>query len=71
MDNLLPVSKATSNGVSETVNELIVMLEELLLAVEENSDSIPEKFREVGAKANLMLLKGELILHDSRLQEPR
>ena len=47
-----------------SVNELMVMIDELILSIQESSRAVPAKFAEVGHRVNLMALKGEIILSD-------
>ena len=61
---LIDVARSGGPNLEGSVNELILMIDELILSIRERSTAATEKFREVGHRANLMATKGELILSD-------
>jgi hypothetical protein len=61
---LVDIARSSGPSLDKSMNELILMIDDLLLNIQESSDMVPQKFREVGHKANLMATKGELILSD-------
>jgi hypothetical protein len=63
-DLLMHVAESDGPNLKRSVNELIVMIDDLILNVEESSAAVSGKFAEVGHRVNLMALKGELILSD-------
>jgi len=58
------VAESDGPNLKRSVNELIVMIDELILNIQESSRAVPAKFGEVGHRVNLMALKGEIILSD-------
>jgi hypothetical protein len=60
------VADSDGPNLKRSVNELIVMIDELILNIQESSSAGLEKFREVGHRVNLMLLDGEFVLSDAR-----
>ena len=61
---LMHVAESDGPNLKRSVNELIVMIDELILNIQESSRAVPTKFGEVGHRVNLMALKGEIILSD-------
>ena len=61
---LMHVAESDGSNLKGSVNELIVMIDELILNIQESSRAVPAKFGEVGHRVNLMALKGEIILSD-------
>ncbi len=59
---LMHVAESDAPNHKRSINELIVMIDELIVNIQESSRAVPAKFREVGHRVNLMALKGELIL---------
>lgn len=59
---LVDVAKSGGQNLETSVNEAVLMIDDLLLNIRESSDKVPEKFKEVGHHVNLMATKGELIL---------
>lgn len=69
--SLAAVGEADGPALRSAVEEVIVMVDDLILALEESSPSVPEKFRALGHKINLMLNKGALILAGADFGEKR
>ena len=59
---LVEVAKSGGQNLEKSLNEAVLMIDGLLLNMQESSDKVPDKFREVGLHVNLMATKGELIL---------
>lgn len=59
---MVEIAKSGGENLKASVNATILMIDELLLNIQESSDKVPERFREVGFHVNLMATKGELIL---------
>jgi hypothetical protein len=59
---LVEIAESGGQNLKTSVNEAVLMIDDLLLNIQESSDKVPEKFREVGHHVNLMATKGELIL---------
>lgn len=66
-EKLVEVSSRNRDGVKKSVNEIILMIEDLQVAIESNPAAAAEKFRAVGQRVNLMAIKGELILGSGEL----
>jgi len=49
-------------NLTETIDEVILMIDDVMLAIEDAPPTVPEKFAKLGHKVNLMTVKGELIL---------
>jgi len=62
---LLEVAAAGGPSLRAAVDELIRLLDELLLAIDGRPEAVPERFRALGEKVNLMVLKGDLELAGS------
>jgi len=65
---LLEVAAAGGPGLREALDELIGMLDELLLAIDNQPEAVAGHFRAVGEKVNLMVLKGDLELAGSTFE---
>jgi hypothetical protein len=63
-DSMIQIGNAESSGLSESAAEVVKMIDELLFAIENSSDSVATHFGELGHRVNLMLIKGELILSE-------
>jgi len=61
---LIDVARSGGPNLEKSVNELILMIDDLILSIRERPMATAEKFREVGHRANLLVAKGELILSD-------
>lgn len=61
---LVEMASADGPHFQETVNELIAMIDQLIVNIQESSPETLKKFEAVGDRANLMALKGQLILSD-------
>jgi hypothetical protein len=59
---LVDIAKSGGHNLETSMNEAVLMIDDLLLNIQESSDKVPKKFREVGHHVNLMATKGELIL---------
>ena len=59
---LVEIAESGGQNLKTSVNEAVLMIDGLLLNMQESSDKVPDKFREVGLHINLMATKGELIL---------
>jgi hypothetical protein len=68
---LVGVAKSGGQNLEKSVNEAVLMIDDLLLNIQESSDRVPEKFREVGHHVNFMATKGELILSSVKFQGNR
>lgn len=49
-------------NLTKTIDEVILMIDDVMLAIEDAPQTVPEKFSKLGHKVNLMTVKGELIL---------
>jgi hypothetical protein len=63
---LVDIGRSGGPNLETSVNELVLMIDDLLLNIEESSETVPEKFREVGHRVNLMAMKGELVLSGAK-----
>jgi len=52
------------HGVKRALEEVAMMIDRALLAVEDGDRNAPVRFRELGHRLNLMLLRGEIALSD-------
>jgi hypothetical protein len=59
---LVEIARSGDQNLEASVNEAVLMIDDLLLNIQESTDKVTEKFREVGHHINLMATKGELIL---------
>ena len=48
--------------LTQSIDEIILMIDALLLTIEDAPQTVPDKFAKLGHKVNLMTVKGELIL---------
>jgi len=55
---------AAGEGVRRSLEEVALMIDRVLLAVEDGSPDAPTRFQELGHRVNLMLLRGEIALSD-------
>lgn len=62
---------AAGHGVKRALEEVAMMVDRALLAVEEGDRNAPVLFRELGHRLNLMLLRGEIALSDEDFTPPR
>lgn len=53
---------AYGESLAHPIDENVLMIDALILAIEDDPKSVPEKFAKLGHKMNLMAVKGELIL---------
>lgn len=49
-------------NLTKTIDEVILMIDDVMLAIEDAPQTVPEKFAKLGHKVNLMTVKGELVL---------
>lgn len=49
-------------NLTKTIDEVILMTDDVMLAIEDAPQTVPEKFAKLGHKVNLMTVKGELVL---------
>jgi hypothetical protein len=63
---LVDVGRSGGPNLETSVNELVLMIDDLLLNIQESSDMVPEKFRKVGHRVNLMAVKGEIVLSGAK-----
>lgn len=68
-DFLRGIGKAEHHSLRKPANELVLLLDDLLLAIDDAPGEAPEKFRLVGNRVNLMLLKGDLVLSGAGVAE--
>ncbi len=66
--NNLEKAKMIMEKVGMPANELFLMVDELILMIKESSKTVQNKFKEVGRKSNLMVLKGGLFLNHKVLK---
>lgn len=68
-DFLREIGEAEHYRLRKPANELVLLLDELLLTIEQAPGEAPAKFRLVGNRVNLMLLKGDLVLSGAGIAE--
>lgn len=68
-DFLREIGEAEGHSLRKPANELFLLLEELLLTIDEAPGDASAKFRLVGERINLMLLKGDLVLSGAGIVE--
>lgn len=66
---LLQIGKLESKTLKNAANELRILLNELAVGIETGAENIKSKFKTAGEKANLMLLKGGLLITDIKFKE--
>lgn len=59
---LLNMATADGPHLEESVNDVVASIDDLSVNIQESSDKVLEKFKEVGQRVNFMCLKGELVL---------
>jgi len=59
---LTRITESRIYNLESSVNELILMIDELVLKLNESSPDVHKAFRKVGYRTNMMLVKGELIM---------
>ncbi len=62
---VLKMVRKETPGVNKTLEGLIMMLDNQIVALRDSSTAVSYNFKELGNRVNLMLLKGELILSDN------
>ena len=68
-ERLVLIGAAGGEALEKKVNEAVLMLEELKLAIETDPAGVTDKMRLLGEKVNLMILKGDLILSGVRFAQ--
>jgi len=68
-DLLRRMGEAEGHRLREPANELFLLLDDLLLTIDEAPRDAPAKFRLVGNRVNLMLLRGDLVLTGAGISE--
>ena len=68
-DLLRGIGEAERHRLRKTADDLVLLLDELLLTIDQDPADAPEKFRLVGNRVNLMLLKGDLVLSGAGVAE--
>ncbi len=65
---LLAIGDADGVEIKQSVDEVILMIDDLQLSIHQGLASAADKFLKLGAKVNLMALKGELIIGNGRFR---
>jgi hypothetical protein len=65
----LGIADAEHHRLRKPANELFLLLDDLLLTIDEAPRDAPAKFRLVGNRVNLMLLRGDLVLTGTGIAE--
>lgn len=67
-ETMIQIGNVDGSGLSESAEEVVKMIDELVFAIENSSDTVATHFAELGHRVNLMLIKGELVLSEVELK---
>lgn len=70
-DLLIGIGNSDGEVLKETVNEVEVMIDRLLLAIEQSQSNVSDLFETLGHKANMLAIKGDLVLSGVRFTGER
>lgn len=59
---LLKITAGSSGSLTQAIDKLILAIDDLMLAINNDPGGVAEKFAALGEHVNLMTIKGELIL---------
>jgi len=62
---------AAGEGVRRSLEEVAMMVDRILLGLDDGAESSPARFRELGHRVNLMLLRGEMELSGEDFLPPQ
>lgn len=70
-DLLIAVGNSDGETLRKAASEAEAMIDRLLPAMEQSPSNVPEQFRSLGHKVNMLAIKGDMVLSGVRFPEER